>query len=478
MSKQRASVLATAAVTALFAVVSTAYAQTDPDTGTVSPSAQQMSFNEALSKVRGENETIRAAGVAVQRARAERGIAIARFVPEITLNARVTRLDSPIDLNLDPVRQWIGDHTQIPAAALPDFRYVIQNEGFANVTLKGTMPLFTGGRLLAGIRAADLAVTGVEAEERQALAVATTELVKRYFGSRMAAEALNVRRATAESLRTHAYNAKRLEESGQISRAELLRAEVALAEAEMELASAERQAKLTSQALATMLSQTGTIQPTSSFFRVEQLPDLDELKRQALRTSPLLDQVSSGRARAREGVRVARGEFAPTIGAFGLVELYRGDLTILDPAWAFGLNLEWHLLQGGQRFHKLAAARALEQEVVLKQSRAEQDIQLLVEQRYQNYEDAAARLQQFELTRELAEESLRSQQRAFQAGLSTSLDVVDAEITLSRVNLGILKSLFDADVAFAELMEAVGQSEILLDFIEMTEAPVSQESRP
>lgn len=482
MLKQRTSRRASASLLAIFALLSPVYAQAQADDGETAAvrraAAHEMPFTEALSIVRGENETIRAAGYAVRRARSERGIAIARLTPEITLNARATRLDSPIDLGLAPVRNWIGNNTPIDPTVIPDFRYIIQNEGFVNLTLKGTMPLFTGGRILAGIRAADLAVTGVEAEERQARGLATTELVKRYFGSRMAAEALGVRRATAESLRTHAYNAERLEAAGQISRAERLRADVALAEAEMELTSAERQERLTANALATLLSHSGAITPVSTFFRVDALPELDELKRQALRTSPLLDQVTSGRARAREGVRAARGEFAPTIGAFGIVELYRGDLTLLDPAWAFGLNLEWHLLQGGQRFHKLAAARALEDEVILKQQRAEQDIQLLVEQRYHSYEDAAARLTQFERTRELAEESLRAQRLAFQAGLGTSLDVVDAELTLSRVNLGILKSLFDADVAFAELMEAIGQSDTLLDFIETTNAPIDEETHP
>src|SRR5699024_1216569 len=103
------------------------------------------------------------------------------------------------------------------------------------------------------------------------------ELVKRYFGARMADAAYHVHKQTEQSLSKHAQNAQRLEEEGQISRAERLRADVAHAEAVMELESAERHQRLTREALRTLLSSEQAIEPTSDFFEVPNLPDLDEL---------------------------------------------------------------------------------------------------------------------------------------------------------------------------------------------------------
>lgn len=440
---------------------------------------EQMSFEQALLQLRGEDQNLRAANAAVQRTEAERKVMFGKFFPQASVRARAIRMDAPIELTLDPVRKHLESlPIPLPPQLIPDFRYEIQRQGFFSVTLDAQMPLFTGGRLMAGLRAADLAIEASEFEAQAALNTGTTELVRRYFGARMADEAYTVRKQTAASLKQHASNAQRLEEEGQISRAERLRAEVAYAEAHMELESAERQQRLTKEALRTLLSQDNYIEPTSDFFEVPNAPTLAELQQTALEHNPAFQAGSIGQRRAHEAVRATRGEFSPTLGAFAIVEVYRGDLTILEPAWAIGLQLEWNLFQGAQRFHKLEAAKALEQEVSLKVARAEQDIPLLVEQRHQAYTEALSQLRQFQRTQELAEESVYAQTRAFEAGMATSLDVVDAELTLSRVNLGILNALYKSNVAYAELMEAVGQSAHLLDMIQYSVSATPPEVSP
>ena len=60
-------------------------------------------------------------------------------------------------------------------------------------------------------------------------------------------------------------------------------------------------------------------------------------------------------------------------------------------------------------------------------------------------------------TRELAEEALRSQTLAFEAGLATGLDVVDAELALTRLQVADLKAHYDATIAWLGLLEASGE---------------------
>jgi outer membrane protein TolC len=66
---------------------------------------------------------------------------------------------------------------------------------------------------------------------------------------------------------------------------------------------------------------------------------------------------------------------------------------------------------------------------------------------------------------DLAEESLRSEQRAFAAGVGTSLEVVDAELARSRIQVERLNAQYDAVVALARLLEASGESGRLLEYI-------------
>ena len=72
-------------------------------------------------------------------------------------------------------------------------------------------------------------------------------------------------------------------------------------------------------------------------------------------------------------------------------------------------------------------------------------------------EHAKGRLTSLVKTRELADEALRSQTKAYEAGLATGLDVVDAELALSRLQVADLKAHFDAVVAWLGLLEACGE---------------------
>ena len=82
-------------------------------------------------------------------------------------------------------------------------------------------------------------------------------------------------------------------------------------------------------------------------------------------------------------------------------------------------------------------------------------------------------------TRELADEALRSQTRAYEAGLATGLDVVDAELSLSRLQVADLKAHYDAVVAWLGLLEAAGEIESagsLMGKAKPVEAPAATEN--
>ena len=89
----------------------------------------------------------------------------------------------------------------------------------------------------------------------------------------------------------------------------------------------------------------------------------------------------------------------------------------------------------------------------------------LVQQRYDEYESA---LEQYQYAREptvaLAEESLRSERKAYEAAVGTSLDVIDARaLALQRCRSIACTALYDLDLALARLLEASGQSDRFLE---------------
>ena len=106
---------------------------------------------------------------------------------------------------------------------------------------------------------------------------------------------------------------------------------------------------------------------------------------------------------------------------------------------------------------KVSNAKALDRSLSSMEEQTMDNIGLLVEKRWREMEHAKSRLESLKKTRELAEEAHRSQTLAYEAGLATGLDVVDAELALSRLQVADLKAHYDAVVAWLGLLEASGE---------------------
>ncbi|MFC3551006.1 TolC family protein [Lysobacter cavernae] len=427
---------------------------------------EPLSFDDALLRLQQRNEKLAAAGHAVDQARAEAGVARSRRWPTLNVEAQALRWDDPLVLEFSDTQISLPDlPIALPPLPLPTTRLEIDRQDYRSVLATAKQPLYAGGRIQAGIRAADAAVAAAQAQQLGEQGGLMLELVQRYFGQRLADQAVLVRQATRDSLGRHLDDARKLEREGQIARAERLRAEVAWAEAQRELGDAQRQAEMARSALAVLLASEQGFDPSTPIPQAPAPQSLAQLKQRALESNPQLTRVAQERVRAEQGVRAVRGEFAPTIGLLALSRLYSRDPILQEPDWAIGVSLDWPLFDGFQRNHKLQGARAQLDRVESLQAAGRRDVELLVEQRHQQLLNAHEQLQSYQTTRALAEESLRAQRIAFAEGFATSLDVVDAELALSRLRLGILSTRYQAVVAQAGLYEASGESGRIREFV-------------
>ncbi|MCC5863173.1 MAG: TolC family protein, partial [Gammaproteobacteria bacterium] len=210
--------------------------------------ALELDFAAALARLEAESEVLQAADEGLARARAGVDEARGRRGPTVTLDARATRLDAPLEADLAPVRDLLGGALggagiTLPPEFFPD-AFRLQERQFYTLGLEAVQPLYVGGRIRAGL---EVAASGVEAE-RSAVEATRGELhrvlTERYFGQVLAAEALAVREQTVAALQRHVDDAARLEAEGLIARAERLRAGVALAEALAERDTARAQFSL------------------------------------------------------------------------------------------------------------------------------------------------------------------------------------------------------------------------------------------
>ena len=471
--------------------------------------AAPLSLQDALNMAKSGNSQIKAERAKVEMAESGKDEARSRFMPTVTLSAGVTKINDPINIDLNEVRSGIisvhgaeayqnyyktgydaayeratgagmPEDMAMPMAkgvgdsvgnlakmktdssldsALPDFKKRVQDDVFFNARLSVVWPIFTGLKIYSAYDAAKENVNARKAEFDMAQNAILMDVATRYFSLRLAEELTLLRETTKRNLEGHLERSKKLEEGGQISKAERLRAEVALAEAQNALEDAQRDQTLARLALASLLHTDTSITATTPVESPEEYRSIEELKAMAREKHPGLRQLRTERKRSQAAVSAARADYFPTVALFGYKELYTKDLTMLEPEWAVGAKAQWDLFKGGETRSKVSSAKALDRSLGSLEEQTLDNINLLVEKRWREMEHAKSRLVSLQKTRELADEALRSQNKAYEAGLATGLDVVDAELALSRLQVADLKAHYDAVIAWLGLLESCGEVE-------------------
>jgi len=111
----------------------------------------------------------------------------------------------------------------------------------------------------------------------------------------------------------------------------------------------------------------------------------------------------------------------------------------------------------------LQAAKHLKKEVRYLNSYLRQQVELWVNRAYRQMRNSQFQLQKLQADMALAEENVRLNEKRFQTGLGTSLEVIDARLSLEKIQVERLKTLFDYNLAVVDLYTATGNLQKFID---------------
>lgn len=151
----------------------------------------------------------------------------------------------------------------------------------------------------------------------------------------------------------------------------------------------------------------------------------------------------------------------PQVLAFGTREVN----TQGKPNWVAGMAVRWTLWDSIDR-DKLAAAgqRSVEQ-AELTDQQVRSDIALLVEKNWLALEQARTRYQSGQAQEDLARELLRLRTAGLKEGTSTSLELIDAQLNVAKVQTERASAANDYVQALAALLESTGQTDALEQYM-------------
>ncbi len=437
----------------------------------VSPSyAAAISFDEAWQVLQQENNSLAAQRANVNRYQYLQAGTDDLNLPKVTIGANYTHLDSDVTVSGKQLLDSAGNTVPaIPPALGPALAPILSSLGSVTSTIteqdiftssiRAIWPIFTGGR----ISAAQSAAEGKTDEAKSQLAMETQaryeDLSKFYFSVVLAKEVVQTRKLVEQGLTTHRDNALKLEQQGQIPRVERLQAEAALDKAIVERKKAQKSLEIAQTALSEILNQTEMVEPRSHLFTNSSLPPLDAFVEQTLATYPGLDLLNAKEKQASSLIKAEKGKYYPEVYLYGDYSLHEDDslASQMKPDWLVGVGVSVPLIDNSGRSENVKAAQSAVNQVKYLRAQAQQDLSVLVKKTYLEAQQSHEEVSGLNSSVALAKENLRLREKAFTQGISTSTDVVDAQLYLASIHTQQAAASFNYLISLAKLLALSGQ---------------------
>lgn len=466
-----------------------------------------LTFTEAYQQMNVNSHVLKQVNFEIREKEADKKAAFGLRAPKVFVSATAVQMADPLTLDLTPVRDAItplyealgkyGNFSGVPnpdpktssvLPVLPDnlstqavrtsllngeakinaaeWDKMIQEKQFASVNANVVWPLYTGGKINAANKAAQINAEEAGLKEKQKEGELLSELATRYYGLVLAEQACKVRGQVADAMKKHLFDSQKLSEQGQIAKVEFLHAQVANSDAERELKKANREVSIVERALLNTLAveDTTEVMAASKLFILKNIENEEFFINLALQNNPLLAQVDSKRELAATGVKYEKSNYKPTVALTGTYTMADHELSPYVPQWMVGVGLNWSLFEGNARNKKLQAARFKEDQVMEAGLKAEEDIKTIIRKLHQQLGMQVEQLEELDKTLEFAQTYVDSRNKAFHEGLSTSTELVDANLLLAKVKIERLQALYNYDVTLATLLQVCGSPEMFLQY--------------
>ena len=454
--------------------------------GSISLSGQQvikLDLRSAVDSALNNNNKIKQYQQVVQQKNYLNKAAVGNFLPSIDLAGGYTYMSQNPEINMDQVKGSIDNiagkygagiagqlglspevqqqvyQTVVDAASkVPAYNVVVDQQQYPSLNVVALQPIFLGGKIIAGKRYAAAELEYANQDLVQVSNEIIRETVERYYGVVLLQQVILTRKEVLAGMKKHESQAVRAIEIGVIPAHELLRAQVAVANAERDLSDDENKLALAQMALKTSLGMDQSFQiETSDKFEYKMHPvELTSLESEARQNQPIFKMIEQKKVMVDQQHALDVSEFLPQIVAWGEYGWFREEYPVIMPPYMIGIQAKVNLFHGLKKYNNLKATQYLSKEVEAAQKYASSQVDLWVNKSYREVLNKEERYVKMKPTVELASKNLDINEKRFQEGLSKSIDVIDARLLYEGMVVERLKSLYDYYIALADLYLATG----------------------
>jgi outer membrane protein len=326
----------------------------------------------------------------------------------------------------------------------------------ADLQLEAAKPVYTGGRIRAGIRGAR---AGIRAADGQLDAVRQSVFLRTitaYMDVIRDREAVAIRENNVSVLREQVTAARDRFDVGVVTRTDVAQAEARFEGARAELASARAQLEASAANYEAVTgARPGELTPPPP---LPPLPDGFETALETARTqNPSLEAARDTVVRANEAVEEARAAGRPQVeivGRAGARQTFDNDFRDTEVVGLARATVP--LWQGGLVSSQVRSAKLRRTNARLEVTRLERSVRAETTSAWFAYQAAERAITASQRQVEAAEVAFDSAEQELAVGTRTTLDVLDTEQDFLNARLALVTAERDAYVAAHRLLSAMG----------------------
>lgn len=340
----------------------------------------------------------------------------------------------------------------------------IYDKGIANShsnSITASLPIFTGGELQGQIGQAKANYRSMLSAEEQAYNEMKETATTGYFNMLNATNMKALRQESVDRLQAHLDNVIAQYNVGIVARADVLRSEVELANAQQNYITASNQYDV---AEATLNNIIGTPLGTTLLLkdRLQYEPyenDMAYCLAYSEQHRPELKQAEYAIDSAEAALVVARSGHMPKVYANasnnwgGNGSDWPGDD---DENWSVGVTASMNVFDSGVTWSKIHAAQENLAKAKESKRQIKDNVELEVRTDYLNLREAEKRITTTQVAVASAEEDYHIAVVRYQAGVGTNIDVMDAQEALTQAKTNYYQALYNYNTSKAALNTSMG----------------------
>lgn len=414
--------------------------------------ARPVSLEEAVRLGIEHSPELRVRMAEVRKAGASKASARGRLGPILGVDAAVQRFDEPQDMALDLDSLGLG-------IEIPPFR--VQDRTIYSVGLHATQvltPLYSLYNLYrmegAGEEASRLEVAATRDQVRY-------RITESFFRLRQAVKLAEVAQQAVATVEAHLKSARHFQAAGAVGRDDVLRAETALARAQDGVNQATAGVELARAALNIQMGLPTDEPTTLAGDDADPPPELslteaDAVSRGVTNRADLRAMEQRVRM-ADAGRQAAIGAMLPNISARFQYNYQKGNRFADENLWFVGGFLSWNFWEWGATWYRIDMATADRVRVEEAVAGLRDAITLDVRKAWLDLRTARASMATWRKGIESSEENLRVVTRKYEAASATSVEVLDAQTSLTQAQSQYQVALATWYTALANLHRAMGE---------------------